>query len=97
MKHLRTHLLITVVVVCAGMIATASIWTNVRAQEAGLFKVGTCWRPLEASVTGSQFKVLETVGAWVRTTSPAIESFGSTWINTDLLSSVQEVRGATCR
>jgi hypothetical protein len=79
------------------MLASAFIGTNVRAQEAGLFKVGTCWRPLSTSVTGPQFKVLESVGAWVRTTSPAIESFGSTWINTDLLPSVQEVRGATCR
>jgi len=97
MNYLKTRLRITAVVVCAGMIATASMWTNVRAQEAGLFNVGTCWRLLSSGGVGAQFTVLEAVGSWVRTTGPGIESVGSIWINTDLLSGVQEVRGASCR
>ena len=82
----------------AVIIVTAATWTNVSAQDGGLFKVGTCWRPIGVpqSLAGSQFKVLEAVGSWVRTTEPATASIGSIWINTDLLPGAQQARGSIC-
>lgn len=84
----------------AAVIATAAMWTNVSAQDGGLFKVGTCWRPIGVpqSLAGSQFKVLEAIGPWVRTTEPAVAgAIGSIWINTDLLPGAQQALGSLCK
>lgn len=83
-------------IVGAGAIATVALWPNVSAEDGGLFKVGTCWRPIgiPQSVAGPQFKVLEAVGPWVRTTEPATAAIGSIWINTDLLPGAQQALGS---
>jgi hypothetical protein len=74
-----------------------AVWTNVSAQDAGLFQVGTCWQALGArSLAGPQFRVLEVTGTWVRTTE-ATGSIGSTWINTQQLPGVQQALGSVCR
>lgn len=88
-----------VAILGAAVIATAAMWTNVSAQDGGLFKVGTCWRPIGVpqSLAGSQFKVLEAVGPWVRTTEPATESIGSIWLNTNLLPGAQQALGSLCK
>ena len=82
----------------AAVVATAALGTNVSAQDGGLFKVGTCWRPIGVpqSLAGSQFTVLEAVGPWVRTTEPATASIGSIWINSTLLPGVQQALGSLC-
>lgn len=83
----------------AAVIVTAAMWTNVSAQDGGLFKVGTCWRPIGVSqgLAGSQFKVLEATGPWVRATEPATDAIGSIWVNTNLLPGAQQALGPLCR
>jgi hypothetical protein len=90
---------LTIAILGAAVIATAALWTNVRAEDGGLFKVGTCWRPIGVSQgsVGSQFKVLEAAGPWVRTTEPATAAIGSIWINTNLLPGAQQALGALCK
>lgn len=84
----------TLAILCAVIVGTAATWTSVSAQDGGLFKVGNCWRPIGVpqSLAGSQFKGLEAVGPWVRTTEPATASIGSIWINTDQLPGAHQAR-----
>lgn len=83
----------------AALVATAAMWTNVNAEDGGMFKVGTCWRPIGVpqSLAGPQFKVLEAAGPWVRTTDPATAAIGSIWINTNLLPGAQQALGPLCQ
>jgi hypothetical protein len=75
-------------------IVASALWANLRAQDNGLFKVGTCWRLSDGA---ERFAVLAVNGPWVKTHDQDLQyGNGSTWMNTNQMTLVKGVTATDC-